>query len=150
MSLYSVSVQCPGASAGSPVAMLRNPNASSLVRARIREVKAFCNAATAASIGLVRATGLGSPSVYVLGQSLDDADPQLATCLVDSAWSAAPTIAGSPIYFEQAVLQAAQGAGIIWPYDREPIKVSGGGGLVLWNFGVSPTPAMTVGFTWEE
>ncbi len=155
--LYTVSVQCPAATAGNPIAQLRNPNAAGGLRAQIREIEAFCNAATAGAIGLVRALTLGTAigGNAVLGQSLDDQNAQLSTCLLEYGWSVPPTIAGSPIYLRQAQLQAAQGAGIIWPFDRAPLIVSPAsgsqiGGLLLWNFGGTTTPAMTVDVTWEE
>lgn len=149
---YTVSVQCPGATAGNPIAQLRNPNAAGGLRAQIREVEVFCNAATVGAVGLLFAASTGTPvgGNTVLGQALDDRNPQLATCFLDFGWSVNPTIAGSPIYLRQAQLQAAQGAGIIWPFDRAPIIVSPAGGLLLWNFGGSTTPAMTVDVTWEE
>jgi hypothetical protein len=151
--LYTVSVQCPGASAGSPIAMLRNPNASPVgLSARIREVEAFCNTATAAAVGLIVAASQGTfqPGNSSQGQPFYDKSPQTATCFLDFGWSAPPSISGTPIYLRQAQLQAAQGAGIIWPFDREPLIVSPQGGLLLWNFGGTTTPAMTVDVTWDE
>jgi hypothetical protein len=149
--LFSVSVQCPGVTGGNPIAQLRNPNAAGGPTLRLKEFGAFCNAATAASIGLIRALTLGTaiPGNTSLGQALST-DPQVATGLLDFGWSVAPTIPGSPIYPMQAVLQAAQGAGIVWPFYDEPIEVPAGAGLILWNWGVSTTPAMTVYAKWGE
>ena len=149
--IYSVSVQCTGALAGAPIAQLRNPNSAGGPTLRLKEIGAFCNANTAAAVGLIRAlaTGTASGGGSALGQSLSS-DPQAATGLLDFAWSSAPTIAGSPFYFMSAQLQAAQGAGIVWPFYDEPLEVVAASGLVLWNFGLTTTPAMTVYAKWGE
>lgn len=149
--LFAVSIQAPAALANAPIAQLRNPNTGGGPTLRLKEFGVFCNAASAASIGLIRASAVGvfTPGNSSQGQPLTS-DPQAATGYLDFGWGTPPTIPGTPAYLQQAVLQAAQGAGVVWPFYDEPLEVVAASGLLLWNFGVTTTPVLTVYAKWGE
>lgn len=149
MAVFSVSITTPAAAAG---AAYLNIRAASTARARIREIGAFCNAATSSSIGLIRTLTQGTPTTSVLGQVQDVADAASVTN-IDSAWSSAPTIAATPIYLRKIVLPASIGAGIIWTFPPDTALLgtnTATGGLLLWNFGGSAGSALSAYVVWEE
>lgn len=141
--LYSASVVTPAAAAGAAYAALRTAAGH---RARIRQIDAYVNAATASSVGLVRSASVGTASTSVLGQAWETGDAA-AVSNVDTAWSAAPT-AGS-VFLKRYVSPATIGSGVIWTFPAGlvvPISSS----ILLWNYGGSAGSALSVTITWEE
>jgi hypothetical protein len=147
MAVYQVSVRTPAAAAGATYADLRS---TSTDRLRVRELHIFSLSATETFVGLIRPASVGTASTTVAGQARDPAEPA-ATGLVGSAWSAAPTIAGSPIYLARYHLPATIASGLILTYPIEaPLVIAVSSSLLLWNFGGSAGSALDVTFVWEE
>lgn len=147
MAVYSAAVRTPAAAAGAAYADVRTTAAE---RARIMEIGAFGTAATAASIGLVRPASSGTASTTTAGQPNDPGDAP-ATAAVGSAWSAAPTISGTPIYLRRFTGPALAGAGVIWTFPLgSEIVVPVSGSFLLWNFGAAAGPALDLYIVWNE
>lgn len=144
MARYTAAVTTPAAAAGAAFATFHTVATD---RPRIVEIGAFCNAATAASLQLIRPNNTPVASTSVVGQPEDPSDPA-ATCLVDTAWSTAPTI-GSNVPLRRAVMPATIGAGVIWVF-QNGLFVPISSWLVLWNYGASAGPALSVYMIWDE
>ena len=145
MARYSLGFSTPAAAAGAAFAVLRTAASE---RAFVREIGLFLNAATASSIGLIRASSTGTPSTSVLGQAMDAADAA-ATVNVDTAWSGAPTIGSN--YLRKITLPAAIGNGVIWTFgERNGLCLPVSAGLVIWNYGGSAASVLNGYIEWEE
>jgi hypothetical protein len=119
-------------------------------RLYVAEIGFSLNAGTASSVGLIRSLTLGTSSSTAAGQAQDPGDAA-AVGTVDYAWSAAPTIAGSPVYMRRCVCPATAGYTVIWVFPK-PIVVTNAatGGLLLWNFGASTASILSAYACWEE
>lgn len=146
MALYSVAIRTPAAAANAPYADLRTTASD---KALIREVGFFLAAATQTSLGLIRPLASGTASTTVLGQAGESSDPA-ATALLGSAWSAAPTVAATPIYLRRTTLPASIGAGLIWTFGPRDLVVPVSSSLLLWNFGAAAGSALDLYIVWEE
>jgi hypothetical protein len=142
MALYSAGVSKTAPTTGTVIALIR-PAASDQVQ--IREIGVFNSTAVASSVGLIRTATVGTPSTSTLVQAQKNDGPA-GTCNIDTAFSAQPTIAGSPIYLRKIVLPASIGAGIIWTFGPNELWASSGAttSLVLWNFGSGTAAALEV------
>lgn len=149
MARYSSAVRTPAAAAGAPYCDFR-PAASD--RCRILEVGVFTSAATASSIGLIRTLTTGTATTTQAGVPNDPAEAA-GTALIGTAWSTAPTIAGTPLYKRRIALPATAASGVIWTWPTDgPVFATNGAttGLVLWNFGGSAGSALDVYWVWDE
>lgn len=144
MALYRGAMRTTGAAAGAAFAALR---AGTGQRLYVREIGLYLTAATALSLGIIRAVTMGTASTSLVGQACDSADAT-ATGNVDSAWSAVPTIGTA--YLDRITLPAAAGAGLILPYGRGELVIPASGSVLLWNLGAAAGPALDVHFVWEE
>jgi hypothetical protein len=144
MARYSAAVTTPAAAAGAAFATIHSVATD---RPRILEIGAFCNAATASSLQLIRPNNTPVASTSVLGQAEDPADPA-ATANVDTAWSTAPTI-GSNIPLRRALLPATAGAGVIWVF-QNGLFIPVSSWLVLWNYGAGAGSALSLYVVWDE
>lgn len=142
MGQYSAGVLTPAAATVAPYATIA---AAAALRTRIYEIGAFCNAATASSIGLYRATNTFVVTTSTLTQVEDEPTVNPAgTTIIGTAWSTAPTI-GSNVPHRRAVLPAAIGAGVIWQFPQGlTVGPAGTLGLVVWNFGGSTASALNL------
>ena len=112
MPFYEIAFQSGATTTGAPIAAFRAPTNGT----RIWEIGWFCNAATASSMTVFRNTNASyaASTSTSAGQSTTLTD-KAATSLVDTAWSAAPTItAASRMRRGQA--PAAIGAGVGWSF----------------------------------
>lgn len=145
MATYSLAVQTVAAASGAAYASIHAPSTRT---ARILEVHAFVNAATASSIGLGLAGNSPVASASVVG---DPDDPLSGASLVnvDTAWSTAPTV---PAKFKRRFVSPnTAGSGIIWTFPRDrPLIVDVSKYLVLWNFGGAAGSVLSATFCWEE
>jgi len=144
VALYRGAVRTSGAAAGAAFAALR---AGTGKRLYVREIGFYLSAATALSLGFIRAATVGTASTSLVGLACDPADGA-ATGTVVSAWSAAPTIGAA--YLDRMTLPAAAGAGLILPYGRGELVIPASGSLLLWNLGAAAGPTLDVHFVWEE
>ncbi len=143
--LYEVSIRTPAAGAAAAFAAIRS---SASLRPVIREIGIVSTAATAASIGLIRASNTPVATTSVLGQAQDTAEPAALTN-VDSGWSTAPTVGAS--FLKRVDLPATIGSGIVWTWDRgKGLVIPVSSSLVLWNFGGGAGPVLDLWVVWEE
>jgi hypothetical protein len=142
--LYSAALRITGPASGAAYVSIV---AGSTKAIRVREVGLVLVAATASSVGIIRAATVGTASTSTAGQS----HRTLATsagATVKSAWSAAPTIAGSPVYMRRLVLPATIGASVTW--ENLDLVVEPSAALLVWNFGGGAASDVDMHVTWEE
>jgi hypothetical protein len=145
---YSRSVRITGPSAGAPFAVLA-PTTKAVV---VREVGLVIVAATATSFGIIRSATVGTASSTLEGQPHNPSEAA-STAGLATAWSAAPTIAGSPAWIRRVELPATAGGSVIWRFDEdEPLIAIPGatGALVFWNFGAGAASNADLHVTWDE
>jgi hypothetical protein len=131
MAFYEIAFTTTATADAAPVAAIRAPTNA----IRVVEIGWWNNAATASRVALFRNTNASyaaSTSTSV-GQKTDPAS-SAATGLVDTAWSAAPTITTTAM-IRRAASAAAIGCGVVWCFNRSlninpatPAHY-----LVLWN-----------------
>jgi hypothetical protein len=142
--LYSVALRITGPASGAPFVSIATASTKPII---VREVGLVLVAATSSSVGLVRAATVGAASTSTAGQphrTLASAP----TASVKSAWSDAPTIAGSPVYMRRLVLPATIGASVTW--ENLAMHVEPSAALLLWNFGGGAASDVDLYVTWEE
>jgi len=144
VALYRGAIRTAGAAAGAAFAALRSGAGRRLY---VREIGFYLANANALSLGIVRATKVGTASISLAAQTCDTADAAGAGTL-DSVWSTAPTIGTA--FLDRVTLPAAAGAGLILPYGCGELVVPASGSLLLWNVGSGAGPALDVHFVWEE
>lgn len=138
MTIYSLGFSKTAPGAGTGICMIRPP---STLAAGIREIGVFNSTAVASSVGLVRNATTGTPSTSTLVQAQDPDRPAGQTN-IDTAWSAAATVAAN--YLRKIVLPATIGAGIIWTFAPGELIAENGATsqLMLWNFGAGAAAAL--------
>jgi hypothetical protein len=146
MALYSMGVSKAAPTTGTCIAMIRPASSNDV---SIREIGVFNSTAVASSVGLVRTATTGTPSTSALVQS-DIPGLTAGGTNIDTAWSAAPTIAA--VYFRKIVLPATIGAGIIWSFEPRDLIARNGATtqVCLWNFGAGTAAALEVYVVIEE
>ncbi len=148
MAIYAIGFQSVAAATGAPYAAFRAPTRNS----KLREIGMSCNAATASNISLLRNTNASyaaSTSTSV-GQQLNPVDAA-GTSLVDTAWSAAPTITAAS-RIRRFALPATIGAGLIWVFQAGlwVRNATATDIIVLWNEGASTGSILNCYAEWEE
>lgn len=152
-----LAVRTPAAAAGAAYGQIRSTNnARGLYVARVKIVVAT---AVAGSFGLIYAASVGTSSTSQLGENVEsalDGDPA-AYGTIDTAWTVAPTISGTPKYLERVTLPATIGTVYeFMPFEQTKLlsldTATGGGpnGLLLWNFGAGAGPAVDLTIDWLE
>lgn len=145
MSWYTVGAATVAPATGAPYATIHT---GSSYRAQIVEIGVACNAATASSLGLIRASNTPVATTSLLGQAENPADPA-STVNFDTAWSTAPTIGSN--YLRRFGLPATVGAGVIWTWSPDkPLVIPISSWLVLWNFGGSTASILQAYVKWLE
>jgi hypothetical protein len=146
MGRYSGSFKSTGA--GSATLPLGSFYAAASVAPKLRLVEVFNTTTTALEVALYRLTTTGTQGAEITTETKMDPDSPSATASAWNTHSVAPTL-GTEI--KRASIGAAIGAGIIWPFDAEPIRIppgtANGVGIII--------PAGTgqvciVSFEWEE
>lgn len=145
MALYGAAAATPAPALSAPYAVIR---AGAGARIRLKQVGFFLNAATSSTIGLYRASNTPVPTTSALGAPYDTGD-SAGTGAVDTVWSTAPTVSGTP--FRRILLPATVAAGVIWQFDDLVIGPNGTGALVVWNFnGAAGGSVLQMYADWEE
>ncbi len=145
MARYEVAVRTPAALTVAPFATLHTVATD---RAMIREIGIFSSTATAASVGLIRASNTPVATTSALGQAADPGNPA-GTVDLDTAWSTAPTV--GTIFLRRISLPANTGAGVIWTWQPgADLVLAISSWLVFWNFGGATGPALDVYVAWDE
>ena len=104
------------------------------------------------SIGTVLANNTPVPTTSATPQATESGDAA-ATCKLDTAWSTAPTIAGSPNWLETVDIGPSQGQILIetYPLDGQgKFTVAQNTFVVAWNFGTLAGDKLAVTFIYEE
>lgn len=108
--------------------------------------------AVVSSIGIVRAATSGTLSTQSAGVPLNPyTGSGLTGGAIITAWSAAPTIAGTPLYLARLELPAVAGASVTWTWDVDDpsdVLVCGTTDILLWNFGSGAGAALDVTVQW--
>jgi hypothetical protein len=106
--------------------------ATATQRIFLYELAIFIEAAPAAApvIRLNRPTAVGTSTATVAPQPEDPGTPAAAT-LLDTTWSAAPTLAA--IDMRRVPLPNSVGAGIVWTWYDTPLVIPVSGGLAIVN-----------------
>ena len=142
---YSVGIQSVAAVSGAAFATMHT---GANIRARIREIGLFVNAATASSIGLIRPSNGPVATTSFLGQAEDAAAPA-STVNLDNAWSTAPTIGA--LFLRRITLPATIGNGVVWTWNPgEELIVPVSSYLVFWNFGAATGSVLNMYVKWIE
>ena len=115
----------------------------------VRRVSVTITAATASSIGLIRAATAGTASTTTTGEALNPADGA-STAGIVTAWSGAPTISGTPVYLRRIVLPATANTTVTWDFEDAPIYVEAATPLLLWNYGAGTASASAISVDWSE
>jgi hypothetical protein len=145
MATYSLGVVTPAAAAGAAYASIHT---ASTDRAKVLELGAFCNAATASSIGIIRSSNTPVATTSALGQAEDPNDPA-ATVNIDTAWSTAPTIGSN--FLRRFVSAASIGSGVIWTWPKDaPLIIQVSTWLVVWNYGAGAGSALSLYVKYDE
>jgi hypothetical protein len=119
--------------------------------AEIAELWLSNSAATAAVVGLIRTTAIGtrtSPTAMT-NQTTENAPASSGTpeLTVASAWSVAATLA--TLYLRRASIPAVIGGGFVWTFP-EGLLVPISGSVMLVNLGAAAWPAMDATIVWDE
>lgn len=149
MARYELGVRTPAAAAGAAYAAIL-PAAGQ--RMRIAEIGLSLTAATSSSVGLVRTLTTGTASTSQIAAPGDPAD-SAAVGSIATAWSAAPTIAATPVYLRRFTSAAAIGPMCIWTWPLDAPLVATNGAttsLLLWNFGAAAGAALDMYIAWLE
>jgi hypothetical protein len=145
MNHYSLGLRITGPASGAAfLAVQATTKAVSLRALRVRNV-----AATASSLGLIRAATAGTASSLSKGVPSNPESP-LSDASIATAWSAAATIPGSPVYLERLVVPATVGAEALIDFRDEPLIIVPGVPLLLWNFGAGAASDTDVRIVWAE
>lgn len=144
MSDYRAAVTTVAAAAGASFCAIRAGASRSV---KIKEIGAFCNAATASSMQLIRPSNTPVATTSVLGQA-DDDTANVSQTYIDTVWSTAPLIAAM-VPLQRVVLPATIGAGVIWTFPNG-LHIPVSSSLILWNYGAAIGSALSFYASWEE
>jgi hypothetical protein len=115
MARYSASVRTGAGSTTTPIIGLQ---AAAAVALKVREIGVFNTTTTAVALKLVRTTTAGTATG--LTEETFDTDTVAASGTGFAAYTGDPTL-GDEI--ARATLGAAAGAGMVWTFDAEPIRI---------------------------
>jgi len=118
---YEVSLVVPSVAAGAALAVVRNvANGidAQAVRLGLVRLSVTLTTAVATSLGLVLATAQGTVLTEEAGLlTTGGAVPTFGRLV--SAWSAAPTFAGSPVYFRRELVAGVVGQRLLWEWPED-------------------------------
>jgi hypothetical protein len=145
MPRYSAGVKTGAGSTTLPIISLY---AVAGVAPKLREIGVFNTTVTTVDLRLVRLTSAGTPGVG-LTEGKHDPDSDTAACTAFTTHTGAPTLGDDLGY--RASLGAAIGAGVIWTFGdqglRVPLGVANGIGLIVDSGTGQPCTAYVV---WDE
>lgn len=124
MARYSAGTRSTGA--GSTTLPVGSLYASASVAPKVREIGVFNTTATEVAIKLQRFTTAGTPGTG-LTEAKHDPDSATAGATAFDTHSSTPPTAGDDLGY-RADLAAADGAGVIWTWDDEPLRIPTGTG----------------------
>lgn len=142
---YSVGLAITGPSAGAAFVQLL-PSSKAVM---VRHVSVTITAATATSIGIIRAETAGTGSTSTAGAAHNPSAPASNGAIV-SAWSVAPTISGTPVYLRRIVLPATANTTVTWEFNDAALIATPTASLLLWNFGGGAASNASVTVAWDE
>ncbi len=161
MARYSIGIKTLAAAGGT--ALLEIEGFPLLSRAGIRRISIDASLAAGTSeVALIRSTAVGTnkASHVFNGINLNPNTPALlfSTSLVRNDWTAAPTIAATPIYLTRSFLSAVAGTPVVWEFDEDRLLWTEASNsqnptpqsVLLWNPAAGASPVLNVTLEWEE
>jgi hypothetical protein len=145
---YSIGFQTAAAGASAAYAAFRAPTNTS----RLFEIGLACNAATTSPVTLYRNTnGSYAASTSTSVGQAETLGSAAGTSLVDTAWSAAPTVTTGSKMRKFGLVNSA-GAGFVWVFVNGLFVRAGTAAdiLVLWNDSGSTGSVLNGWAVWEE
>jgi hypothetical protein len=127
MARYTAAANSTTTTTGTARIQLESPSGS---KVRLVEIGLTIAAATASTYGLYRSATVGTGSTAIVPVPHDNLSGA-ATGVVETAWSAAPTISTN-VPLRRITLPATAGSGFIWQFYDDPIVVPASGGILLW------------------
>lgn len=147
MPIYLTAASTAAAAAASAIATFHT---GANRRAFIREINISLQSATYTPFGLVFAANVPVATTSTTPVALD-ANDAVPTCGLDTTWSTAPTIGGSPLYLRQFDLGPAIGAGVIYKVALdERLVVPKSSWLVFWNLSAALAGACHISIEYDE
>lgn len=145
MARYSTGVKT---GAGSTTLPLISLYSAAAVGGKIREIGVFNTTNSAVDVKLVRLTSQGTPGAALV-EAKHDPDSAAASCTGFTTHTAAPTLGDDLGY--RASLGAAIGAGVIWTFGSEGLRISvgtaNGIGVIIEN---GTGQALQASIVWDE
>jgi hypothetical protein len=135
----------PAAAAGAAYATFHT---LAVRRARIYKIIVTNTQTVFSQVGMIRSSNTPVATTSATPAQYDTADAA-ATCLLDTAWSTAPTVGTS--FLEEFSLGPSQGSGItdVWQSDKE-ITLAVSTWLVFWNPGAGAGGILSVTVAYDE
>jgi hypothetical protein len=129
MAEYSASALTTVTTASAPLFALRGDTTK---RIALYEVGIFNVTAptTSGGIGIARSLTVGTASASAAFAPNDIGEIGTTNAQIDTAWSAAPTIAATPIHFRRFAHGTAIGNGMVWTFGQNPLILALGGTAV--------------------
>ncbi len=137
------------ATANTAAAVLWNPGAAPIFVNQLSWAKTV---ATADHLAVVRCTARGTATTTLaagISSDYDNYEAPISTAVIDTAWSAQPTLQSTTLYLFRWNMPAAISSGFVLPFPDQ-LKVPAGGGLAI----VTPVATILqpgdVTFNWRE
>lgn len=122
---------------------------SSAVQARVREIIFTIGGTSNTEIGLIYSATVGTASTQVTGVAADRVAAASAT-QIGTAWSAAPTISGTP-YERSQYIGGTVGNGFDWVWSADaPLLIPVSKSILLWNRGAAQGSVAYCTIVWDE
>lgn len=145
MPIFERGITTVAAGAGAAYIALR---ASANVPVELLELGLTVANAVNSEVGLVRAATGGTASTTWTPEKVNPASAAAAT-IVETAWSPAPTIAGTPLYLRTAYIGGTVGNGLIWVF-TDPIIIPVSSSILIWNRGAGQGGILHAYAKWRE
>ena len=153
MAEYSASALTTVTTASAPLFALRGDTTK---RVALKEVGLFNVTApvTSGGRGIARSLTVGTASASAAFAPHDPGELGTTNAQIDTAWSSAPTIAGTPVHLRRFAHGTAIGNDMVWTFGQNPlVLVLGGtavaGSLVFYNLRATAASTYDVYMTIE-
>ena len=124
---------------------------NSTVPAQILEIGITLATGSNTELGLLRTATVGTTSTTQTPEKMDPASAA-ATLVIGTAWSSAPTIAGTPLDLIRQYIGGTVGNGAIWTFhsDDDRLLIAVSSSIVLWNRGAAQGATLHGWVKWRE
>lgn len=145
MARYTIGVRTGAGSTTLPLISLYGL-VSPPVRGKLREVGLFNTADVEVAVKLVRLENSGTPGAGLVESAVDPESP-VASCTGFTTHTVGPTLGAELPY--RATLGAAKGAGVIWTFGDEGLRIPPGKGIGV-VIAQGTGQALDAYFVWDE